>query len=145
MGMPQPDDLFVERTTDLDIDVKELWTLISSAEGWRGWLVDDADVEIAPDSGGTVVDDQIERMVQFGAVTEGHRIDFSWFEVGEPTTTSYVQLEIVELPAGRSRLNITERFPSSMTTSAMSAAVTTTWDVRLVSLWLLALPFHVMA
>ena len=143
--MPQPDDLFVERTTDLDIDVKELWTLISTADGWRGWLVDDADVTIAAGSGGVVVDDQIERVVHVGAITEGHRIDFSWSEVGEPSTTSYVQLEIVELPAGRSRLNITERFPSSTTTAAMSAAVTTTWDVRLISLWLLALPFHVMA
>jgi len=143
--MPQPNDLFVERTTDLDIDVAELWTLISTADGWREWLVDDADVDIADDSGGTVVDDQIERVVHIGAITDGHHIDFSWWEVGEPSTTSYVQLEIVELPAGRSRLNITERFPSSSTSAAMSAAVTTTWDVRLISLWLLALPFHVMA
>ena len=143
--MPQPDDLLVERTTDLDIDVNQLWTLISTQDGWRDWLVDDADVTIAAGSGGTVVDDQVERSVRIGTITDGHRIEFSWCEVGEASTTSYVQLEVVELPAGRSRLNITERFPSSTMTASMSAAVTTTWDVRLVSLWLLALPFHVMA
>jgi hypothetical protein len=143
--MPQPDDLFVQRTTDLDIDVKELWTLISTADGWRDWLVDEADVTIATDSSGIVVDDQVERLVHIGTITDGRRINFSWCEVGEPSTTSYVQLEIVELPAGRSRLNITERFASTTTAATMSAAVTTTWDVRLISLWLLALPFHVMA
>ena len=28
---------------------ERLWELISTAEGWRSWLVDDADVTIAPD------------------------------------------------------------------------------------------------
>ena len=56
--MSQPDDLAVpviERTTDLDMDVDRLWSLISTPDGWKSWLVDDADLVIAPAAGGTAV------------------------------------------------------------------------------------------
>ncbi|MEY2416445.1 MAG: hypothetical protein QOH53_1779, partial [Ilumatobacteraceae bacterium] len=42
--MSQPDHLAIERITDLDMDVDQLWSLISTPAGWKSWLVDDADV-----------------------------------------------------------------------------------------------------
>ena len=66
--MTQPDDLSIERTTDLDLDVSELWALISTADGWSAWLVDEADLTIATDETGTATYDGVERSVQIDAV-----------------------------------------------------------------------------
>ena len=56
-----------------------------------------------------------------------------------------MQLDIVELPDNRSQLRITERLlgPSPAANAAVSCSIS--WDVKLVSLWLLALPFLVTA
>jgi hypothetical protein len=147
--MTQPDDLHddlvVERNADLDLDAEALWGLISTSEGWSSWLVDEADVTIAPEADGTTTDDGVERSVHIDSVIEGSGIRFSWWERGDPSSVSQVQLDIVELPAGRSRLHISERLIGSTTTAAMSCSVAPTWEVRLVSLWLLALPWLVMA
>ncbi len=142
-GMPPHDDPSIERHTDLDIDVADLWTLISTAEGWSSWLVDDADITISPGESGTATDDGVERSVHIDDVDFGHRIEFSWWDRDDPATASYVQLDIVELPGHRSRLHITEQYRGATATTTMSCSIS--WDVRLVSLWLLALPFHVMA
>jgi hypothetical protein len=142
--MPQHDDPSIERYTDLDIDVSDLWTLISTAQGWSSWLVDDADVTISPGQAGTATDDGIERSVQIDDVDLGRGIGFSWWNRDDPTSVSHVQLDIVELPDNRSRLHVTEHFrPVTATTTTTTCSIA--WDVRLVSLWLLALPFHVMA
>ncbi len=141
--MAHRDDLLIERNTDLDLDVHDLWALISTAEGWCSWLVDDADLTIAPDSAGTATDDGVERSVRIDTVLDGRGVSFSWWHGDDPSSVSYVQLDIIELPAGGSRLHITERLQGS--TAAMSCSVATTWEVRLVSLWLLALQSSVMA
>ena len=46
----------IERSTDLDMDVDELWQLISTAEGWREWLVDEADIDVSAGSEGSTSD-----------------------------------------------------------------------------------------
>jgi hypothetical protein len=143
--MPQPDDLLIERNADLDLTMNELWSLISTSEGWSSWLVDNADVTIVTDAEGTAIDDGVERVVHIDSVIEGSGIRFSWWECDDPTSVSYVQFDIVELPAGRSHLHITERFLGSASTAATSCSVAVAWDVRLVSLWLLAQPCLVMA
>jgi uncharacterized protein YndB with AHSA1/START domain len=147
--MPQHDDLAedltVERDTELGLDVEELWALISTAEGWTSWFVERADLTIAPDAEGVVVDDDVERRVHVDSVVEGRRIAFSWWETDDPWSVSHVQFDIVELPAGRSRLHVTERFVGTPATAPMSCSVGVSWDVRLVSLWLMAVQSHVMA
>jgi uncharacterized protein YndB with AHSA1/START domain len=144
--MSQPEDLSVERTTELDLGVDELWALISTAEGWSSWLVDEAQIQITPDSAGTAVEDGVVRDVHIDSISDGHTITFSWWDRDDPTSGSFVQLEIVELPNGRSQLNITERFVGATAMSAsMSTSSAVAWDVRLVSLWLLALHSIVMA
>jgi uncharacterized protein YndB with AHSA1/START domain len=146
--MPQHDEPSIERHADLDIDVNDLWTLISTADGWSSWLVDVADVTISPGQTGTATDDGVERSVQIDDVDPGHRIGFSWWNRDDPASVSYVQLDIVGLPDNRSRLHVTEQFRRATSTTATTTTATTCsigWDVRLVSLWLMALPFHVKA
>jgi hypothetical protein len=144
-----PETLSIERSVDLDLDVDELWTLVSTADGWRSWLVDDADITIAPDAVGTATNDGVERSVRIESVTAGRGIGLMWWDRDDPSTASYVQLDIVGLPGGRSHLDITERFlggPATMAmTTTMMSPVASRWDVALLSLWLLALPSLVMA
>lgn len=139
MPVSKPDDLSIERTTDLDMSVNELWALISTSEGWSSWLVDRAELDIAPESTGIAIEDGLVRDVRIDHVTEGRRIKFAWWDRDDPSSGSFVQLDIVELPDGRSQLHISEQFVGSTTATAMS------WDVRMVSLWLLALHCTVMA
>ncbi|MGZ4771022.1 MAG: hypothetical protein ACXVLX_20630 [Ilumatobacteraceae bacterium] len=148
-------DLSIERSVDLDLDVDALWTLLSTADGWRSWLVDDADIDIAPDAIGTVTNDGVERSVRIESVTTGRGVGLMWWHRDDPSTASYVQLDIVELPCGRSHLDITERFLGgttmtstmmmSMTNASVTSSVATRWDIALMSLWLLVLPSLVMA
>ncbi len=142
--MPQPDDLSIERTTELELSADELWSLISTAEGWNAWLVDEAHVAVRPDAVGTATDDGVVREIRIDSVDEGRGITFSWWDRDDPSSASYVQLEIVELPDGRSQLHVAERFIGA-STATMSAEAALSWDVRMVSLWLLALHSTVMA
>ena len=141
--MSERGDLSIERNTDLDIDVEALWALLSTADGWSAWLVDHAEITIAPDAIGTATTDGVERSVRIEFVATGRGIGFSWWDRDDPSTASYVQLDIVELPHGRSHLDITERLVGA--TAATSCSVASKWDAALVSLWLLALPLLVMA
>jgi hypothetical protein len=145
--LSQPEDLSIERITELDLDVDELWALISTAEGWSSWLVDDADVFVAPGATGTAVEDGVVRDVRIDTIDDRSGISFSWWDRDDPASGSFVQLAIVELPNGRSQLNITERFVgmSAAMSTSMPASIAVAWDVRLVSLWLLALHCTVMA
>jgi hypothetical protein len=149
IGMSQSDDLFIERTTDLDLGADELWSLISSAEGWSSWLVDDAQLAVDPDAEGTATEDGVVREVHINSVVDHRAISFSWWDRDDPSSASYVQLQIVELPDGRSQLHIAEQFVGASTngtaTATLSAEAALSWDVRMVSLWLLALHCTVLA
>lgn len=142
--MEHPNDLSIERHTDLDIGIADLWALISTAEGWSAWLVDDAAISVAPGGRGSARYDGVERSVRIDAVSNGHRVEFSWWDDDDPTSGSHVQLEIVELDDHRSHLHITERFVGAAASTATARSIA--WDVRLVSLWLmLAVQSFVMA
>ncbi len=143
--MTQPDDLSIERHTDLDMHVSDLWALISTADGWSSWLVDEADLTVSPGETGTAIDDGVERSVRIDAVHRRPQDRLLVVGRDDPASASYVQLEVVELPDNRSQLHITERFVGTAPTAAVAVSCSISWDVRLVSLWLLALPFLVMA
>lgn len=155
LGMSQPDDLAVpanlviERTTDLDMDVERLWSLISTPDGWKSWLVDDADLEIAPAADGTAINDGRLRAVRIDSVDSGRTVGFSWWDRDDPSSASYVRLDVIALPKGRSQLHITERFVGATgTTTAsatMSRAAGVSWEVRIISLWLMAVQSFVIA
>ena len=144
IGMSQPDDLSIERTTDLELSADEMWSLISTAEGWSAWLVDEAHIAVQPDAEGTATEDGVVREVHIDTVEEGRGITFSWWDRDDPSSASYVQMQIVELPDGRSQLHIAEQFIGA-STATMTAEAALSWDVRMLSLWLLALHCTVMA
>jgi len=149
--MPEAsDEPSIQRTTELDLDVEEVWDLISTAEGWASWLVDDAILTIAPGSGGVVIDDGAERSVRIETLVGGRSVRFSWWDRDDPSSASYVELEVIELPGNRARLDITERFGSTTSVSAPTGSVSTAragtrWEVRLLMLCVLALPALVKA
>jgi len=143
--MSQPDDLAIERSTDLDMHIDQLWSLISTPDGWKSWLVDDADVAITPAAKGTAINDGVERMVQVDSVIAGRTVGFSWWDRDDPSSASYVQLDVVELPGGRAQLHITERFVGATASATTSCTAGVSWEVRIISLWLMAVQSSVMA
>jgi len=132
----------VERTTDLDMNVDELWALIGTAEGWCTWFVDDADIDVSAGSKGSATDAGVNRDVRIDRVDERRAVEFVWWERDDPSSRSYVQLEITALPAGGTRLNVTEQLVGS---APSASSVDTWWQVRFVSLWMLALHSTVLA
>lgn len=126
----------IERQADLEIGIDELWTLVSTADGWRTWLVDDAAVNVLPNETGTAVDDGVARAVRIERVIEGRSVTFSWWDIDDDSSRSVVHLDVVELADDRSRLHVTERFAGA-TATATATVTATAWEVRLVSLWLL--------
>ena len=145
LTMSQPDDLAIERITDLDMDVDQLWSLISTPDGWKSWLVDDVDVAITPAANGTAIDDGVERTLKVDSVIAGRTVGFSWWTRDDPSSASYVQLDIVELPGGRAQLHITERFVGATASATTSCTAGVSWEVRIISLWLMAVQSSVMA
>jgi uncharacterized protein YndB with AHSA1/START domain len=144
-GMSQPDDLAIERSTDLDMDVERLWSLISTPDGWKSWLVDEVDVAITPAANGTAINEGIERTVRVDTVISGRTVGFSWWDRDDPSSASYVQLDVVELPGGGAQLHITERFVGATASATMSCMAGVSWEVRIISLWLMAMQSSVMA
>ena len=41
----------ITRTVDTDLDVDELWAMVADGEAWASWMVDEADVDVAPGVG----------------------------------------------------------------------------------------------
>jgi uncharacterized protein YndB with AHSA1/START domain len=125
----------ITRTVDTDLDVDELWTMVADGESWARWMVDEAEVDVAPGSAGTVVDDGVTRQVRIDELDD-RRVTFTWWPEARPELVSAV--ELVVLPAvGGSQLRVTE---TSLSASVPSAAA---WDVRMMLLVAQALAVYV--
>ena len=122
----------ITRSIGLDLEPGDVWELIGDGERWADWMVDTADVEVAPGAGGSVVDGDETREVRIDTVDAGERISFDWWPIGHPDQASSVDLRIV--PAvHETLLEVVETFPANRTAVAMSAAAAT-WRVRAVTL-----------
>src|SRR4051794_15936555 len=116
----------ITRTVDTDLDVDDLWTMVADGEAWATWMVDEADVEVAPGSDGTVVDDGVARRVRIDELDD-RRVAFTWWPEARPELVSAV--ELVVLPAvGGSQLRVTEISLSASVPAAIA------WDVRMMLL-----------
>ncbi len=125
----------ITRTVDTDLDVADLWTMVADGEAWATWMVDEADVEVAPGSNGTVVDDGVARRVRIDELDD-RRVAFTWWPEARPELVSAV--ELVVLPAvGGSQLRVTE---ISLSASVPAASA---WDVRMMLLVAQALAVYV--
>ena len=118
------DHLTVDRTVELEVDRDRLWALIATPEGWRDWLVDEAQLV---DGAGIVVDRGVTRSVRVDEVVDGESVRFTWWDDDDPATVSHVHLTIDE---GRLHIAETLLAPAPQTAEARLA-----WEVRVCSLW----------
>ena len=146
------DHLAVTRTAEFDLSADELWALVSDGNRWADWMVDEADVHVAPGGIGTIVDDGVTRRVHVRSVssgdadgfssqlssgttgtatrTAGGRLVFEWQPVDDGSgegAASTVEIEVTSTDDGGSRLRIVE-------TSASAADAGFAWDLRLLAM-----------
>lgn len=121
----------IDRVVDLDVDRDTLWKLISTEDGWRDWLVDEAQLV---DGAGVVRDGDVVRHVRVDGVHAERSIGFTWWEHDDPSTVSHVTLEIVDGGADDdgARLRIREQLIAGAVGSREAALA---WEVRVCSLW----------
>jgi uncharacterized protein YndB with AHSA1/START domain len=97
----------VQREIDVPMTADEVWHLVADGDGWTEWLVDEADVTVAPGAGGTVVEDGERRDVRIDDVVPGERVAWTWWPTERPDLPSSVELVVVGRPLG-SVVRITE-------------------------------------
>ncbi|MEZ5219307.1 MAG: SRPBCC family protein [Ilumatobacteraceae bacterium] len=106
-----PENSALERRLDLDLSPDELWELVGDGDRWPDWLVHESEVEVAPGSGGQVVDDEgIERTVELDEVVPGEAVRFRWWPSDSPAEESSVELVVAPWGDG-SRLTVRESRP----------------------------------
>jgi uncharacterized protein YndB with AHSA1/START domain len=115
----------VRRTLDLDCSPAVLWDLISEAVPLSTWLGREVVIDLRPGGSGRLVeDDDGVRELLVREVVPEERLVFSWWPSGDDQAASDVVFSLE--PAGEgSRLVVTE-----------TCGAATSWDIRLVSLWL---------
>lgn len=118
--------LSVRREVELDLDVAEAWRLIATAEGWQEWMVDSADVEVAPGAAGAVVDDGVLWRILVDEVGERH-VRFVWSD--DDGAGSRVELALEATEDGRARILITEEWPAAACADCPLRA-SGRWDLR---------------
>ena len=129
--MPVMDEpLTVHRDVDLDLPADELWRLISTAAGWREWMVDGADLAIVAGAEGVLTDDGVQRMVRVDEVVDGRSVTFHWCEPGRGDDLSAVRLQLVERPEGGVRLRITEEWLAPHACAECPLRAAARWDLR---------------
>ncbi|MCU1501581.1 MAG: hypothetical protein JWM12_935 [Ilumatobacteraceae bacterium] len=124
----------IDRVVALDVDRDTLWRLISTQEGWRDWLVDDAQLV---DGAGVVVDSGIVREVRVDHIRGERSVGFTWWEHDDPANVSHVVLEIVDGTDSNgdtdgARLLISEQLLTGATPTPEARLA---WEVRVGSLW----------
>jgi uncharacterized protein YndB with AHSA1/START domain len=122
--------LAVRRTLDLDCSADALWRLVSDPDELASWLGSDVELDLHPGGWGRVVDDGTARRLAVQEVVEGERLAFTWWPEEDEQAASEVVF-VVEATDRGSRLVITET-----AAGAARATAATSWDVRILSLWL---------
>ena len=123
----------VRRDIPLDVDRDEAWGLIGDAGGWALWLVDDAQVDVAVGSIGTVREDGVSRQVSVTRIDEGRSVEFVWWSDREPGRASSVSLTLDQGDDGRAVARVVEACPPQVAPSAARAALR--WEVRAAVAW----------
>jgi hypothetical protein len=112
------------RTVAFDIDPAHLHALVGTAEGWRAWLADEVVGVVAAGERLSLVDGDAPRGVLVHSADDG-RVAFSWWERDDPSSVTYVELEVVT-GDGLPQLQIRE---------VGASADPTAWEVRVTCLW----------
>jgi uncharacterized protein YndB with AHSA1/START domain len=123
--------LAVRRTLDLECSADALWRMVSHPDELASWLGSDVELDLHAGGCGRVVDDDgTARRLAVQEVVEGERLAFAWWPEEDEQAASEVVF-VVEATDHGSRLLITET-----AAGAARATATTSWDVRILSLWL---------
>jgi uncharacterized protein YndB with AHSA1/START domain len=114
---------------DLELPADEAWRLIGTADGWREWLVDEADVDVREGAEGEVVDDDVRRAVRIETVQQGTRITFVWS--ADDGDVARVTLHLDQTDDGRRVLRITEQPLAACADCPLQAhSRASRWDLR---------------
>ena len=127
------DFTIVTRDIELELTQEQLWELIAAGDGWRAWMVDEADVEVAPGGTGEVAEAGARRHVEVTAVRRGESVHFVWWPAGDEELASSVSLTVDTDATGAAVLRVVEVFPPAATVDPVSASIA--WDVRAASMW----------
>jgi uncharacterized protein YndB with AHSA1/START domain len=123
--------LAVRRTLDLACSADALWRMVSHPEELASWLGSEVELDLHVGGGGRIVDDDgTARRLAVHEVVEGERLAFAWWPEEDEAAASEVVFVIERTDQG-SRLLITET-----AAGVAQATATTSWDVRIISLWL---------
>jgi uncharacterized protein YndB with AHSA1/START domain len=126
----EPDRL--ERSVELEVDVDELWRLVSEPEELATWFAPEAELEVVPGGEGRFVDDDgVARRAVVDAVDIGQRLRFRWWSE-EGGDASVVTMAIAATPTG-SRLTVVEQRLDT-TLFARAAVDALTWRLDLLLL-----------
>jgi uncharacterized protein YndB with AHSA1/START domain len=128
----------VRRTLDLACPAAELWRLVTAPEELSSWLGEDVALELHPGGQGRLVDeDGTTRHLAVREVVDGERLAFTWWPSDDAAAASEVTLTIEPTDEG-TRLVVTEavRWPTVDTVASAAASTASSWDIRLISLWL---------
>jgi uncharacterized protein YndB with AHSA1/START domain len=127
--------LAVRRTLDLGCDAADLWRFVTDERDLARWFGREVSIDARPRGRGRVVeDDGTIRTLVVREVVDGERLAFSWWVDGDEASRTEVSFEVQSVD-DHSRLVVTETAVAA--TPAAGAAVTTSsWDTRLISLWL---------
>jgi uncharacterized protein YndB with AHSA1/START domain len=123
--------LAVRRTLELDCTADELWRLVSSPDELTAWLGRDVELDLRAGGWGRLTDDDgAVRRLAVREVVDGERLSFCWWPEDDDRAASEVVFAIEGTGQG-SRLHITET-----AAGAAQASAATSWDIRILSLWL---------
>jgi uncharacterized protein YndB with AHSA1/START domain len=119
--MPHTDE-HVERSIVLDAAPEEVWQAITRDDLLQEWLGDE--VTFDPSEGGAiqVSDGGDIRHGVVDHVDEPRRMSFRWWREGDDV--SAVDLRVIGLPDGRTRLRVIESRDAQMITPQLSALAT---------------------
>jgi uncharacterized protein YndB with AHSA1/START domain len=128
------DDLFddsghlpaVTRSIDLDAATDVVWEAVADPDQRASWLDDE---------------DATSRVLRIDAVDHGRSLTWTWWEPEDAGSASRVEIELIELATGGTRLVVTEQpvLRGGAGLRAQASAAAAAWDRRLLGLELLLL------
>ena len=121
------DDAEVTRSVEVEAGADRVWELLADPEQRGAWLDDD---------------EALVREMRVDEVHLGRSLTWTWWHPDDPADVSQVQVVLTELPAGGTRVAVTERLVATpMVQASVSASARvgfpTVWDRRLLGLELL--------
>jgi uncharacterized protein YndB with AHSA1/START domain len=120
-----PDDAEVTRSVEVEAGTDRVWELLADPEQRGAWLDDD---------------EALVREMRVDEVRLGRSLTWTWWHPDDPADVSQVQVVLTELPAGGTRVAVTERLvatPLVQASASVRVGFPTVWDRRLLGLELL--------